>query len=101
MFYFFFTTLEKTPPPRIFDYEMQEFFRAAMIQQADPLRRKAIDAYKTKTNDLIFNLALPKITGQGSIKSNIGEIQNKGFELKLHSENIVKSDFEVLRKFFK
>ena len=47
MFYFFFTTLEKTPPPRIFDYEMQEFFRAAMIQQADPLRRKAIEAYKT------------------------------------------------------
>ena len=47
MFYFFFTTLEKTPPPRIFDYEMQEYFRAAMIQQADPLRRKAIEAYKT------------------------------------------------------
>ena len=42
----FFTALEKTPPPRIFDYEMQEYFRAAMIQQADPLRRKAIEAYK-------------------------------------------------------
>ena len=47
MFYFFFTTLEKTPPPRIFDYEMQEYFRASMIQQADPLRLKAIEAYKT------------------------------------------------------
>ena len=47
MFYFFFTTLEKTPPPRIFDYEMQEYFRSAMILQADPLRRKAIEAYKT------------------------------------------------------
>ena len=47
MFYFFFTTIEKTPPPRIFDYEMQEYFRAAMIQKADPLRRKAIEAYKT------------------------------------------------------
>ena len=46
MYYFTFTTLEKTPPPRIFDYEMQEYFRAAMIQQADPLRRKAIEAYK-------------------------------------------------------
>ena len=47
MFYFYFTTLEKTPPPRIFDYETQEMFRSNFIQMADPLRKKAIIAYKT------------------------------------------------------
>lgn len=45
MFYFFFTTIEKSPPPRSFDYEMQEFFRGAMIQKADPLRVKAVESY--------------------------------------------------------
>ena len=47
MYYFFFTTLEKAPPPSIFDYETQAFYRSAMIQKANPLRLKAINAYKS------------------------------------------------------
>lgn len=53
----------------------------------------AVDIYKTKTNDLMFSLALPTTSGKSSITSNIGEIQNKGIEINLHSVNIQKENF--------
>jgi TonB-linked SusC/RagA family outer membrane protein len=53
----------------------------------------SIDGYKTKTNDLMFALALPSTSGKTSITSNIGEIQNKGFEINMHSVNVEKADF--------
>ena len=48
MFYFYFTSIEKLgdKPPKIFNYEMAEFFRSSMIQLANPLRLKAVGAYK-------------------------------------------------------
>ena len=46
MYYFAFTTLEQTTPPSIFDDETKEFFRNSMIEKADPLRVKAVEAYK-------------------------------------------------------
>ena len=46
MYNFFFTTIEKTPPPRFFDYEQQEIIKSRMIEQAAPLRLKAIESYK-------------------------------------------------------
>ena len=46
MYYFAFTTLEKTTPPSIFDEETKDFFRQSMIEKADPLRLKAVEAYK-------------------------------------------------------
>jgi TonB-linked SusC/RagA family outer membrane protein len=53
-----------------------------------------IDAYKSKTEDLLFTLQLPKMSGASSILSNIGQIDNKGIELQLHTENMVKNDFQ-------
>ena len=46
VYYFAFTTLEKSPPPRKFDYETKEMFKGAMVQMADPLRQKAVMAYQ-------------------------------------------------------
>lgn len=53
----------------------------------------SIDMYQTKTNDLLFELELPKISGMGKITSNVGEIQNRGFELSLNTINIERGDF--------
>jgi len=54
----------------------------------------SIDAYKTKTNDLMFDLSVPTISGMSSITSNIGEIKNKGFEMNLHTLNLDKGNFK-------
>lgn len=56
--------------------------------------RGTIDAYKSNTTNQLFNLSLPYITGGSSIKSNLGDIENKGIELGLHSINIKKNDFQ-------
>lgn len=53
----------------------------------------SIDAYATNTTDLLFNLALPGISGKTSMLSNVGKIRNKGVEINLHSLNIVSGDF--------
>lgn len=53
----------------------------------------SIDAYATNTTDLLFNLALPGISGKTSMLSNVGKIRNKGMEINLHSLNIASGDF--------
>lgn len=58
-----------------------------------------IDGYFTKTNDLMFELALPGASGMGSIMSNIGEIKNKGIEINLHSLNLDMGDFKWFSDF--
>lgn len=40
--------------------------------------------YVTNTKDILLNLGLPKTTGVNSYTANIGETQNKGFELSLN-----------------
>lgn len=53
-----------------------------------------LDVYNTKTTNLIFNLAVPGIAGgPSSVKDNIGEIANKGFELTLNTINVKRDDF--------
>ena len=54
----------------------------------------SVDAYKTKTKDLLFGLAIPKVSGKSSIMSNLGEIENKGIELNLHTLNVDNNDFK-------
>lgn len=53
----------------------------------------SIDSYVTNTTDLLFNLALPGISGKTSMLSNVGKIRNKGVEINLHSVNIKNNDF--------
>lgn len=53
-----------------------------------------IEYYTTKTNDLLYEVAIPSVTGFTSIMSNVGEIQNKGFEITINTRNIVTKDFE-------
>ena len=53
-----------------------------------------IEYYMTKTNDLLYAVSIPSITGFNSIMSNVGEIKNRGFEITINSRNIVTKDFE-------
>ncbi len=53
-----------------------------------------IEFYTTKTKDLLYDVAIPSITGFTSIRSNVGEIGNKGLEITLNSRNIVTKEFE-------
>jgi len=48
------------------------------------------DFYYNKTHDLLLERPLPPSTGFTSITSNIGDLQNKGIELVLNTENIKK-----------
>ena len=46
----------------------------------------SVDYYRTTTNDLIFDVAIPEITGFNQITSNVGEVANRGIEIALNSQ---------------
>ena len=51
-----------------------------------------IDAYDSKTTDLLMNRQLPRITGFNSIVANLGKLGNRGIEMTLNTVNINKPD---------
>ncbi|MBJ2176064.1 TonB-dependent receptor [Aureibaculum sp. A20] len=53
-----------------------------------------VEYYSSKTEDLLFNINIPRITGFGSIRSNIGEVANQGIEFSLNTVNVKNDDFE-------
>ncbi len=53
----------------------------------------SIDYYHTTTNDLIFDVSIPEITGFNQITSNVGEVDNRGIELNLNADVIRNTDF--------
>ncbi len=48
------------------------------------------DYYNRETSDLLTNLALPSYTGFGSIRTNLGTYQNKGYEVAVNA-NVLNS----------
>ncbi|WP_276167412.1 SusC/RagA family TonB-linked outer membrane protein [Zobellia alginiliquefaciens] len=54
----------------------------------------AVEYYHNKTNDLLFDVAIPDITGFDAISTNIGEIENNGFEFTISSQNIDTENFK-------
>ncbi|MCX2476980.1 SusC/RagA family TonB-linked outer membrane protein [Pedobacter sp. MC2016-05] len=53
----------------------------------------SMDYYITPTVDMIMNRSLPGFTGFGSITTNLGKVENRGFEISLNSLNIKNSNF--------
>ncbi|MNQ88127.1 TonB dependent receptor [compost metagenome] len=53
----------------------------------------SIDAYLSKTKDLLMVRTVPIMNGYRSIYDNIGQTQNKGIELTLNSVNVKGRDF--------
>lgn len=51
------------------------------------------NVYNKYTTDVLLEVAVPSSTGFSTYLSNFGEISNKGFELSINSDNIVKDNF--------
>jgi TonB-linked SusC/RagA family outer membrane protein len=51
------------------------------------------DYYKTITKDLLFNRPLPGISGIASQLQNVGELENKGWELGINTRNFIGEVF--------
>lgn len=54
----------------------------------------SIDYYVMPTTDMIMSQTLPAFSGVSSIISNLGEVENRGFELSVTSQNIKNKNFE-------
>ena len=54
------------------------------------------EAYKTTTkSDLLFDVAVPSVTGFTGIRSNVGKIENRGIEFSLTYLQYLKQHFRV------
>ena len=53
----------------------------------------SLDYYIKRTTNLLYNISIPAATGFTSALSNIGEIENKGFEIELSTRNL-KGQFQ-------
>lgn len=51
----------------------------------------SLDLYQKKTTDLLLDVPVPDTNGGGFIKSNIGEIENKGLDITLNG-TVIQSD---------
>lgn len=54
----------------------------------------SLDFYLMKTTDMIMNEKLPGFSGFSSITTNLGQVNNNGFEITLNTVNIKNSKFE-------
>jgi TonB-linked SusC/RagA family outer membrane protein len=53
-----------------------------------------IDAYTSRTTDLLLEKSIPTVTGFQSTYANIGETKSKGIDFTLNTINITTKDFE-------
>jgi len=51
----------------------------------------SIEMYTGKTTDVIVQRGLPKASGFNSIRTNLGQLQNKGIEISVNSVNLQKT----------
>ncbi|SDJ78520.1 TonB-linked outer membrane protein, SusC/RagA family [Pedobacter sp. ok626] len=53
-----------------------------------------VDAYRSTTKDLLFFLPINTITGNNGVWTNVGEVQNQGFEIELGAKIIDKENLK-------
>jgi TonB-linked SusC/RagA family outer membrane protein len=53
-----------------------------------------VDAYQSDTEDLLWDLPLPAITGFPTIKQNVGGIQNRGIEVSMNFNPVRTTDWD-------
>jgi TonB-dependent starch-binding outer membrane protein SusC len=51
------------------------------------------DFYDMTTTDLLLDRELPRVTGFNNVTSNLGELQNRGFEITVDTRNINQPNF--------
>ena len=47
------------------------------------------DYYNTRTSDLLLNVSVSSVSGFQTTLQNLGEVENKGFEIALRTKNFV------------
>ena len=52
------------------------------------------DYYVMPTSDMIMKQRLPIFSGVDNITTNLGKVENKGFELSINSQNVKTRNFE-------
>lgn len=52
------------------------------------------DYYRKKTYDLLYDINLPFSSGYSTALSNIGSVENKGFEFSLNTKNVAAENFQ-------
>lgn len=58
-----------------------------------------MDYYVKSTDNLLFPIPLPQLSGFTSIIGNVGKIENRGFELSIESVNIERNGFRWVSNF--
>jgi TonB-linked SusC/RagA family outer membrane protein len=53
-----------------------------------------LNVYNSNTTDLLLNRSIPAMHGSREITQNIGEVNNKGVEFSINSNNISRSNFK-------
>ena len=53
----------------------------------------SLDYYQKNTTDLLLNVSVPSYTGVASVLQNVGEVENKGFEIEAGALIVNKEDF--------
>ncbi|NDK56242.1 SusC/RagA family TonB-linked outer membrane protein [Pontibacter fetidus] len=79
--------LSQIPNPDLKWEETQQLNIGADVGFLSNRVNLALDYYIKKTTDLLFNRPIPTQTGFASYASNIGSVENKGFELALSTIN--------------
>src|SRR5690606_3341668 len=51
------------------------------------------DVYRKLTTDMLLSAPVPSSSGYSTVTSNIGSMENKGFEFAINTLNISKEDF--------
>ncbi|MCW3089351.1 MAG: TonB-dependent receptor plug [Ferruginibacter sp.] len=59
----------------------------------------AIDAYTSKTKDLLMSRSIPTVTGYDTIYQNIGQTANKGIDININTVNISTRNFQWATSF--
>lgn len=54
----------------------------------------AFEYYNSLTDDLLVERVLPSVTGFESVFTNLGEVQNSGFEFQVATQNYNKNNFQ-------
>lgn len=52
-----------------------------------------VEAYDSRTKDLLLEVSVPKSTGYSKVLQNLGATSNRGLELTLDTRNIVRNNF--------
>lgn len=53
-----------------------------------------IEAYSTRTKNLLLYRSIPTVTGYSNVLDNLGKVSNKGLELSVTTRNVADRDFK-------